>query len=184
MFLLRRLPSALDIVANRLGSLPRAPTSTQRSVPRPPVHWRRTGFKDPSEGASVNSGHNDLRPPEEHHPAPDVAISAPQRALRHVFRVRRGSKQLPPGRQVASIVVVLGLNIPPEEHQPTVVTQARSSINTHPASSTPPQAHHPAPDVAISTALLRELLPHPPMPSLKVLPAERQERPSQLDRVL
>ena len=169
---------------SRLGSLPRAPTSTQRSVPRPPVHWRRTGFKDPSEGASANGGHNDLRPPEEHHPAPDVAISAPQRALRHVFRVRRGSKQLPPGRQVASIVVVLGLNIPPEEHQPTVVTQARSSINIQPASSTPPQAHHPAPDVAISTALLRELLPHPPMPSLKVLPAERQERPSQLDRVL
>ncbi len=38
-----------------------------------------------------------------------------------------------------------------------MVTQARSSINTQPASSTPPQAHHPAPDVAPPSKALRQL---------------------------
>ncbi len=38
-----------------------------------------------------------------------------------------------------------------------MVTQARSSINIQPASSTPPQAHHPAPDVAPPSKALRQL---------------------------
>ena len=123
-------------------------------------------------GLKVALSYAGLPAPSTPCPTASGAFREPQLASSTTFRVPQ------------SIVVVLGLKIPPKARQSTVVTQARSPTSAQPASSTPPKAHHPAPDVAISTALLRELLPHPPMPSLKVLPAERQERPSQLDRVL
>ena len=105
--------------------------SILQRAPTPPVHRHRTRPKHPSEGASANGGHNDLRPPgglptqDSASVAIGPASSTPpkghQSTLNSKGTTASASAASTSARMAApasnSITIVPTLNIPPKGHQ-------------------------------------------------------------------